>query len=192
MVHWGDRRCSRPVREDTLLSAPTLVTVTRPGGERAAHLGRGASHRSMTDFTDDLNDDQIRDAMPQGSLFPGLGPCRHPEAHLALSGQSKNVGMWCPTCKEWVTKALGIYTDPWIPKHHEAMRGVDRDELPRVLGAPQQCAICLLTSNVGEEHHWCPQALYRDHPPPNGGPTAWLCTPCHKEWHERVTPGLCG
>jgi predicted RNA-binding Zn-ribbon protein involved in translation (DUF1610 family) len=118
------------------------------------------------------------------------GPCAHRRAFLAVAGRSNGVGFWCPECEAWVTRALGHYSDPFLPKQHEALRGIDRRALPRVHQAAEKCAICGMMSTIGEEHHWCPEALYRDHPPPHGGPSDFLCSDCHKEWHQRVTPNL--
>lgn len=116
--------------------------------------------------------------------------CAHIEWHLARAGASNGVGAWCPACASWVTKLLGLHTGWALPKTHPKLDGVDRDALPRVHPISVACDICEQTTQTPELHHWCPQALYRDTPPPNGGPLAWLCPSCHATWHAIVTPGL--
>jgi hypothetical protein len=37
-------------------------------------------------------------------------------------------------------------------------------------------------------HHWAPRHLFGDEC--DGWPLAFLCRPCHVEWHQRVTPDM--
>ena len=121
-----------------------------------------------------------------------MNPCLHLTPRLMLSGASSGVGLWCAECERWVTVELGHHTSWALPKGHPMLEGVNRVELGRVHAVSVACEICLCETQTPELHHWCPRALYRDDIPPNAGPQAWLCKPCHATWHEIVTPGLVG
>jgi len=121
-----------------------------------------------------------------------MSVCMHLLPRLALSGASNGVGMWCGDCERWITVERGHHTSWALPKDHALLAGVNRAELPRVHAVSVACEICRIETQTPEMHHWCPRALYRDNPPPDAGPQAWLCKPCHATWHEVVTPGLKG
>jgi hypothetical protein len=115
--------------------------------------------------------------------------CDHAAAELSRNEANGGIGMWCPSCRAWVTVAVG-YDRPWLPKDHPALAGIDLARLPdvgariyrRCQGPCGQLAQC-------EEHHWAPRAFFGDEC--DQWPTAWLCRRCHERWHTRVTPGLC-
>lgn len=125
---------------------------------------------------------------------PSRHECEHTRAHLAVAGASNGVGLWCPECEEWATKALTGHAGQSLPKHHPRLSGIDRETLPRVRTIVVQCAICEQDTDRPEIHHWCPQATYRDAGTAmaHDGPTADLCPMCHAEWHRLVTPMLGG
>lgn len=57
-------------------------------------------------------------------------------------------------------------------------------------------AACVVCGAIGAEwHHWLPQCFYDDVDNHVDWPGAYLCKPCHDEWHEIVTwylPGRTG
>ncbi len=118
--------------------------------------------------------------------------CAHEGRVLALAGRSNGVGLWCDTCAKWVTKEVGAHGSWALPKGHPLLSDVVRESLQRVYEHAETCEICRKETTTPELHHWCPQAIYRDNPPPQGGPVAWLCPACHGEWHALVTPLLVG
>lgn len=61
------------------------------------------------------------------------------------------------------------------------------DELPIVEDqrGGMRCEVCDVAE--GEWHHWAPQAMFPD---ADKWPMSYLCRPCHKRWHQTVTPGL--
>lgn len=64
--------------------------------------------------------------------------------------------------------------------------GVDMDQIPVVDDQRTQNPPCQVCGAWGTElHHWAPRAIFGvcecDH-----WPTAWLCVPCHAEWHKRI------
>jgi transposase-like protein len=121
-----------------------------------------------------------------------MNPCLHLEWRLMYSGASNGIGVWCPQCERWATVDLKYHTSWALPKNHALLDGKNRAEIGRVHAVSVACEICRIETQTPEMHHWCPRALYRDNPPPDAGPQAWLCKPCHATWHEVVTPGLKG
>jgi len=48
---------------------------------------------------------------------------------------------------------------------------------------------CIVCGNpMTELHHFAPRYLFED---ADKWPTAYLCKPHHKQWHDRVTPNMC-
>lgn len=135
---------------------------------------------------------RVRRGSAGASLSGGVrvNTCLHLNHGLAKSGASNGVGVWCRDCEQWVTKEMGRHSSWALPKHHPLLEGINRDTLPRVHAVVVECEICQLETKTPELHHWCPKALYATDPPPNEGPQAYLCPPCHKTWHAVVTPGL--
>ena len=50
----------------------------------------------------------------------------------------------------------------------------------------EPCAHCGSKSGT-EWHHWAPKHLFED---PDNWPGDYLCKPCHKYWHDIVTPEM--
>jgi hypothetical protein len=55
---------------------------------------------------------------------------------------------------------------------------------------PEHDGKCEKCGAVGpvERHHWAPWHLFAD---ANSWPTSLLCGPCHRRWHQVVTPNMC-
>ena len=51
------------------------------------------------------------------------------------------------------------------------------------------CAVCGSIDNL-ERHHWAPKHLFKDRA--DDYPTSLLCKLCHSEWHDKMTPFMCG
>jgi hypothetical protein len=48
-----------------------------------------------------------------------------------------------------------------------------------------ECQVC--GTNGAELHHWAPRYLFED---AENWPKSYLCVPCHKRWHNVVTPDM--
>lgn len=109
----------------------------------------------------------------------------HLHRHNKASGAYDFVWL-CPVCKRPVkSKTGGI----WIAKVIvEEFLGDQVSILPVM--NPSQGVICeKCGTKTGELHHWMPRSLSKDY---HLWPTAYLCKPCHDEWHLIVTPKLGG
>jgi hypothetical protein len=51
---------------------------------------------------------------------------------------------------------------------------------------PYVCEVC--DSEGAERHHWAPEHLFESDS--EKWPTSYLCPPCHKKWHDIVTPNM--
>lgn len=79
----------------------------------------------------------------------------------------------------------------WIGRDKLEARGIVTGNLPfagvleegRVEG---KCEHCGATERL-ENHHWAPVSMFSD---ANKWPQSLLCSACHKQWHQRVTPYL--
>lgn len=63
-------------------------------------------------------------------------------------------------------------------------------ELPLVADERKNAEPCVRCgSKLGtEEHHWAPKHLF--HEDADNWPKSYLCKPCHKQWHDIVTPDM--
>jgi len=131
----------------------------------------------------------MKEPLPLGAVLGYRDACDHAGAELSRNDANGGIGMWCYTCRQWVTKQLG-YDRPWLGKDHPALRGKNLDELPKVgarvwrkcQGKCGELAHC-------ELHHIAPRAIFGDEC--DEWPMLWLCRVCHERWHTKVTPGLC-
>ena len=74
----------------------------------------------------------------------------------------------------------------WIPRAEAGEAGGDLPIVTDYSANGEPCAVC--GSRATELHHWAPRHLFGDdcwH-----WPTAPLCKRHHREWHDRVTPGM--
>jgi hypothetical protein len=94
------------------------------------------------------------------------------------------VRSWCMRCQ---------HTPPGSPPF-VAVKSIPADALSALPEWPQAaadaapCAVCGTVSHL-ETHHFAPRHLF-------GGdadrwPTARICGPCHRRWHDLVTPNMC-
>lgn len=104
---------------------------------------------------------------------------------LAKNG-STQVFFWCNRC--W------NYADPFrafVPHAELESNNVGIDTLPIIDRWPDEvrikCDVAGCDNEGVELHHWAPKHLF-----PNAElwPTNYLCTPHHKEWHDKITPKM--
>lgn len=116
-------------------------------------------------------------------------PCDHTAAFLARNGCREQFGAWCDACSSWATVSAGWHVGLWLPKDHARLVGIDLDHVPvRPVAFYRMCQHCREFQSC-ELHHFAPRAFFSD--ACDDWPVAYLCKPCHDEWHTRVTPGLC-
>ena len=81
--------------------------------------------------------------------------------------------------------ACGHRTTHFISKKAIAASGIEPIEIeptrPR-----HRCEVC--SSEGAELHHWAPFHLFGIQS--DRWPTSYLCPPCHKRWHDIVTPEM--
>lgn len=74
-----------------------------------------------------------------------------------------------------------LATGKWISQNGRDLTGIPVGDDRRTQNPP--CQVC---GDMGTElHHWAPRQLFGTEES-NHWPTAWLCVPCHAEWHKRI------
>lgn len=110
-------------------------------------------------------------------------PAVEPAATLARNG-ARQIRFWCTLCdlpRGGVISHKACRAHGWDPHAVPVKRNHARaDDITR------SCARCGSTGPV-EYHHFAPWSLFED---ANDWPTAFLCPPCHREWHQRTGLGL--
>jgi hypothetical protein len=125
--------------------------------------------------------------LPLGAILGYRDACDHGDAEAAIYQSNNGVGMWCPTCRTWVTNQK--FGKPFLSKEDLEKAGVDR-ALLRVIGTVyRKCQGACGQLSYCDEHHVAPRAFFGDEC--DQWPKLWLCKACHHRWHSKVTPGLC-
>lgn len=114
----------------------------------------------------------------------GLGKCKNPRCN------NPRWGVWCRTIKTNGTDvaSLRCLRCGW------EMRAVSTKRAPAPLPVyadhrrDAYCERCGAHGDV-EEHHWAPKHLF-GFDEAEEWPTALLCLPCHRRWHQVVTPTM--
>jgi hypothetical protein len=118
-----------------------------------------------------------------------LGLCDHADAILSRNAGNNGIGMFCDSCRSWVTRQKG-YDRMWLGKDNPALKAVDLEALPVVgVKAYRKCQGRCGELAQCELHHVAPRAFFGEEC--DEWPMVWLCVPCHHRWHTLVTPGLC-
>jgi hypothetical protein len=118
-----------------------------------------------------------------------LSGCRHGGAYLARKASNNAVCLWCPDCDDYATKARLGLSGVWVPKDHPILVGVDRMALPLVGEQVHRLCEHCNERRVCQAHHVACQSLFDD---ADAWPVVWLCTACHDQWHDVVTPYMPG
>jgi hypothetical protein len=98
---------------------------------------------------------------------------------IVQSNGVRQIRIWWYDCGGCQTEALS----------HKAVRyhGREPDKVPVVRNrqANTLATMCHRCGQVGpiEQHHFAPWSLFDD---AHDWPTAWLCPPCHREWHQKT------
>lgn len=119
--------------------------------------------------------------LPPPHTATGCRMCGHQRGYLARfikSNASVGIRWVCDRCEDYRTAGdlAHSYIAP-IPVDRLPLRvdhSIDPPDMP-------DCARCGLRSD--EFHHWAPSAIFPDW---SGMLGAYLCTACHREWHERM------
>lgn len=126
---------------------------------------------------------------PIGSVLGLRDACEHGDAELSRNEANGGIGIWCLSCRNWVTRQKG-FDRVWLGKEHPELRGIDLAALPLIRSQIyRKCQGPCAGLKPCELHHLAPRAFLGDEC--DQWPTAWLCKMCHERWHSRVTPGLC-
>lgn len=120
--------------------------------------------------------------LPPSHAKPGCRLCGHRQGYLGriVKSHGATAIRWvCDRCEDYRT--AGDLPKTILPD------GTEVSELPLRLdhsdddrGLPP-CAVCDQPSE--EFHHWAPVAIFTDWP---GTVGVYLCTPHHREWHDRM------
>jgi len=94
---------------------------------------------------------------------------------VARNGSTQLRGV-CVACGSVHPQALS--QDDWHPSEFPLLEDRTINAVP--------CERCG-SSGGTEEHHWAPEHLFDDF---DEWPTSFLCVPCHKYWHNVVTPHM--
>lgn len=100
--------------------------------------------------------------------------------------ESQAFGWWCDKCHWWNQRANG--SGFWIQKDELERSGVEISTIRvvEILTQPR-CAKC--GKRGAQQHHWAPKHLFKD---AEDWPKDYLCTDCHRLWHDVVTPNMGG
>ena len=144
-----------------------LVDQLMSGIMPSSDSGDGHSRWWISQFWAELSDaDFFTDAE--------WGNCSGDETILVPLAFRQRNGLWvkqyrCINCRLLNRKEYGGDLPGALPVHD------DIDTTP--------CERCGGTDNGIEVHHWAPRHLFRDC---ERWPTARLCPPCHREWHNTI------
>lgn len=85
----------------------------------------------------------------------------------------------------YVCESCGERTTHFIRKKLVKSAGIQAKDIePK--RARHKCEVC--GSAGAEKHHWAPCALFGNEA--EKWPKSYLCTSCHRKWHDVVTPNI--
>ncbi len=110
--------------------------------------------------------------------------CQHKQVELGktiMSSGKYHVWYRCRICEKNVT-----LPGPYISKKSLVLANLNFDNLPTFIDYRLNNPPCAVCGAVGTElHHFAPKELFPD--TFNEWPTAYLCDPHHREWHNKIT-----
>lgn len=147
----------------------------------------------MTVSLDDLLADSVpmdaptRRTVPCGACLyqHGIVETEQELVRWTMANGALFVGWCCLDCNRTVVDRPGR---AWLSKKELCERGIDASRL-RIIGATGPLDACRKCGHLGAElHHWAPYHLFGDEA--DQWPTDYLCRPCHRRWHDLVTPKM--